>query len=267
MLKTRIIPVILFRGGEAFKGKGFNSWRSTGSVVSAVKVHARRGVDELILLDIGATPGGKEPDFDLLRTITADCFMPLTFGGGIRTVEHFRLALANGADKVSICTAAFDEGVDLIGQAAKRFGKQAVTVSLDAVDGKHVACMAGQRVHLRRDPVAFAREIEDRGAGEILLNSVERDGTMVGYDLDLIQGVAAAVRIPVVACGGAGRLDDFTLALRAGAHAVAAGAIFDFTATTPAEVALHLRDQDFPVRLDSVPAAQQRAHRSVQSRA
>lgn len=261
MLKVRIVPVVLFRGHEAFKGKGFKSWRSTGSVVSAVKVHARRGVDELFLLDIGATPGEKEPDFDLLRTITADVFMPLTFGGGIRTVEHFQTALANGADKVAICTAAL-EVPDLIEHASKRFGAQAVTVSIDVHVGQHIAVCAGSRAHLRKHPVEFARECEARGAGEILLNAIERDGTMQGYDLDTIAAVSAAVKIPVIACGGAGRLEDFSAALRAGAHAVAAGAVFDFTSITPAQVALHLHEQGFPVRLDSIPEAQ-RTRRAV----
>lgn len=254
MLKTRIIPSILFRGGEAFKGKGFKSWRSTGSVVSAVKVHARRGVDELILLDIGATHADAPPNFDLLRTITADCFMPLTFGGGVRTVEHFQKALANGADKVAIGTAAM-ECSELIERAAQRFGAQAVTVSIDVSCGKHAATRSGRQIHLGHDPVDYARECERRGAGEILLTSIERDGTMQGYDLDLINRVAQAVRIPVIACGGAGKLDDFPAALRAGAHAVAAGAIFDFTGITPAQVALHLHEQEFPVRLDSIPGS------------
>ena len=251
MLKTRIIPVVCYRGNEAFKGKGFKSWRSTGSVMSAVKVHARRGVDELVLLDIGATPNGREPDFDLVRNLAGECFCPLTVGGGIKTVEHFRLALANGADKVAICTASIEQ-TSLIEQAAQRFGNQAVVVSIDVVGSKHVAGRAGQQVFLHRCPVAFAREVESRGAGEILLNSVERDGTMLGYDLDLIARVSSAVNIPVIACGGAGCYEHLHQGLLAGAHAVAAGALFDFTAATPAQAALFLHQRGVPVRLDHV---------------
>ena len=260
-LKTRIIPIVLYRGAEAFKGKQFKSWRSTGSVVSAVKVHAHREVDELCILDIGATPNYREPDFQLIADLAGNCFCPLTVGGGIRTLEHFRLALANGADKVAVNTAALEDQ-DLIRAAAEKFGKQAVVVSIDVAQGKFVAVNAGQRAYIRRDPVMFAREVENLGAGEILLNSVERDGMMCGYDLDMIARVAAAVSIPVIACGGAGSYEDFHEALKHGAHAVAAGALFDFTDATPSGAALFLAERGVPVRLDAVPA-EMRAKRSI----
>jgi cyclase len=258
MLKTRIIPVVLYRGHEAFKGKGFKSWRSTGSAISAVKVHARRQVDELILLDISATPQGKEPDFDLLRTITSDVFMPLAFGGGIRTVEHVRLALANGADKVCLCTAAL-ETPELITAAAERFGRQAVTVCIDVTAQDFIATHAGCNVKLRSDPVEWARTVERLGAGEILLQSIPRDGTLEGYDIPLIMRVAAAVSIPVVASSGAGSYDHLHEALKAGAHAVAAGALWDFTSATPGQAALYLHSLGIPVRLDHVPEAARRS--------
>ena len=260
MLAKRIIPVVLARGQQAVKGRGFDSWRSVGQLRQAVRVYEMRGVDELILLDISATPSGKEPDFAFVRgyiggkllsqckwgeTPDWGCSMPVTVGGGVRTLDHFRQLLTNGADKVAINTAAI-ETPDLISAAANKFGAQAVVVSIDVKDGEVFVGCGKNPTSL--DPVSWAKEVQSRGAGEILLNSVDRDGTLSGYDLDLVESVSGAVSIPVIACGGAGTYQHFKEALDAGAHAVAAGAIWSFTDSTPAEAADYLASQGIPVR-------------------
>ena len=241
MLASRIIPVVLMRGHEAVKGKGFDSWRSVGQVRQAVRVYQMRNVDELILLNIT----GKEPDIALVREMAGDCFMPLCVGGGVRTLEHFRALLANGADKVAINTAAV-ETPELISQAAEKFGRQAVVVSIDVKDGYVCTHCGTRRTDLR--PAEWARECERRGVGELLLNSVERDGTLQGYDLDLVRSVSEAVSVPVVAVGGAGIYQHLKEGLDAGAHAVAAGALWTFTEATPAGAAEYLHNAGVRVR-------------------
>lgn len=244
-LASRIIPVILARGQQAVKGRGFDSWRSVGQLRQAIRVYEMRQVDEVCLLDIAATPNCKEPDFAFVREFAGEFFSPVCVGGGVKTIEHFQGLLANGADKVAVCTAAV-ERPQLIDEAARKFGRQAVVVSIDVKDGS-VATHCG-RVNTGLDPGFFAKEMEDRGAGEILLNCVERDGTLQGYDLELIQDVASIVNIPVVACGGAGTYEHLKQALDAGAHAVAAGAMWSFTDQTPAGAADYLAAQGVPVR-------------------
>ena len=245
MLATRVIPVVLARDQQAVKGQGFDSWRSVGHLRQAIRVYEMRGVDELILLDIAATPDDREPDFAFVREFAGEFFCPVTVGGGVRTLEHFRQLLANGADKVAINTAAV-ETPELITQAAEKFGSQAVVVSIDVRLGM-VWTQSGKRPSSHA-PAAFARMVQDRGCGEILLNSVERDGTLNGYDLGLIQDVASSVRIPVVAVGGAGTYEHLRQAIAAGAHAVAAGAMWAFTDATPAGAAEYLALHGIPVR-------------------
>jgi cyclase len=246
VLAHRIIPVILYRGHQVVKGKQFDSWRSIGHVETAFQIHWKREVDEILMLDIGATPDGRDPDFDLMRRLNDKPFLPpMTVGGGIRTVEHIRLALANGADKVSINTMALKRPA-LIGEAAEKFGRQAVSVSIDVRDGR--VCGSCGHDQTEFDPVTWAMTVETLGAGEIILNVIERDGMMEGYDLDLIARVSEAVSIPVVACGGAGTYEDFARAIDHGAHAVAAGAMFAFSDATPAGAAEYLASRGYPVR-------------------
>jgi cyclase len=241
VLASRIVPVVLMRGHEAVKGKGFDSWRSVGQVRQAVRVYQMRGVDELVLLNIT----GKEPDVALVREMAGDCFMPLTVGGGVRTLDHFRELLKNGADKVAINTAAV-ENPAIVSQAAEKFGRQAVTVSIDVKDGYVQTHCGARRTELR--PVEWARECERLGAGEILLTSVCRDGTLAGYDTDLISAVSKVVSVPVVACGGAGTYEHLKEGLDAGAHAVAAGAMWTFTDAVPAGAAEYLHKAGVRVR-------------------
>lgn len=246
MLATRVIPTILTKGAHMVKGQRFASDRVVGATLQAMRVHGRRGVDELVLLDVTATLEGREPDYALIGKITDELFAPLTVGGGVSKVEHFRELLNAGADKISISTAAI-ETPELISQAAGKFGSQAVVVSIDVKAGM-VTSRSGRQVSAR-DPVAWAKEVCARGAGEILLNNVDRDGTMIGYELDLIWRVSEAVSVPVVASGGAGTYEHLYQGILAGASAVAAGAMYQFTELTPKGASQYLAAKNVEVRL------------------
>ena len=244
-LATRIIPVLLNKGGALVKGRGFSHGRVVGHTLQAIRVYQGRNVDELAYFDVTATAEGRGPDVALVRQLTGELFAPLTVGGGVSTLDHFRQLLRNGADKVAINTAAI-ETPDLISAAANKFGAQAVVVSIDVKDGM-VCCRNGCAMTDLK-PADFAQRVENQGAGEILLNCVERDGTLSGYDLDLIRDVASIVRIPVIACGGAGSYEHLREGLAAGAHAVAAAAMWHFTDSTPAGAAEYLASCGIPVR-------------------
>ena len=252
MLKVRIVPTLLYRDFGLVKGTRFDSRRAVGSPVQAIKVYNLRGVDELVFLDVTATARGTGPDFDLVDELADECFMPLAVGGGVRTLDDVRRLLQVGADKVSINTAAV-ENPQLVRAAAEHFGSQSVVASIDTKrepDGTSTVWIRSGTVPTGRDPVELAREMEELGAGEILLTSIDRDGTMEGYDLDVIRQVSRAVTIPVIASGGAGSYHDMGRALLEGeASAVAAAAIFHFTQQTPAEAKAYLRTLGLPVRL------------------
>ncbi|MGE3147529.1 MAG: imidazole glycerol phosphate synthase subunit HisF, partial [Pseudorhodoplanes sp.] len=206
MLKTRIIPTLLFKGMGLVKGVGFDSWRRVGAALQSIRVYNLREVDELIFLDIGATPGKGRPDFREIDELADNCFMPMTVGGGVRTIDDIRDLLAVGADKVAINSAAV-ETPDLVRDGAQEFGSQCIVVSIDVKrrgDGTPEVVTHCGRTATGRDPVEWAKTVETHGAGEILLTSVERDGAMAGYDVDLIRDVTMAVNIPVIASGGCG---------------------------------------------------------------
>ncbi len=251
MLKIRVMPTLLYRSPTLVKGERFDSWRRVGTVMQAVKVYNLREVDELIFLDIAATAEGRGPDVGLVDEFADECFMPLTIGGGVRSVDDFDRLLRAGADKIAINTAAVEVPA-LIAQAAQRFGSQCVVVSIDAVrhaDGRYEVMIHSGRQGTGRDPIDLARTAESLGAGEILLTSVDRDGTMSGYDLDLIGMVSRSVGIPVIASGGAGDYDDFYRAITvANASGVAAASIFHFTQQTPREAKRYLAQRGIPVR-------------------
>lgn len=242
MLKTRIIPTLLCRGRELIKGERFNSWRRVGNTLQAARVHNMREVDELCILNVSGEPF----DVEDLKAITHDTFMPVSIGGGVKDLKDFWLLLNAGADKVVIGTVAV-ESPPLVHRAAHKFGSQAVVVSIDVKDGVVWTRNGTHRTTWR--PVDLARQVEQDGAGEILLNAIDRDGTLEGYDTDLIESVAAAVKIPVIASGGCGTYADMAFALHAGAHAVAAGAMFLFTDQTPQGAARWLHDQGFHTRI------------------
>lgn len=247
MLKTRVMPTMLYKGYGLVKGKAFDSWRRTGGVMQTVKVYNMREVDELVLLDIAATDEGREPDFALVDEVADECFMPLTVGGGIRTLDHVRRLLMVGADKIAINTAAV-ENPALVTDTARKFGSQCVVASID-FRGNQVFTHSGKKA-TGLDVVAHAKECERLGAGEILLTSIERDGCMTGYDLDVTRRVSEAVRIPVIASGGAGDYDHMADAVLSGkASAVAAAAVFHFTEQTPREAKERMRERGVVVRL------------------
>ena len=247
MLARRVIPTLLLKGPGLVKGERFNSWRRIGPALPQVRVYETRQVDELILLDIAATPEGRGPDLDTIAAVAEECYMPLTVGGGVRDLDTIRELLRVGADKVAIGTAALMRP-DFIKEAARKFGSQCVTVAIDVRCGI-VTTHCGEYNHLGWTPAIWAKYADVLGAGEILLTSIDRDGTMEGYDLDLIRSVSAAVNIPVIASGGARDYADFAAAIDAGAHAVAASALFQFTEATPLGAKKHLAEQGIPVRL------------------
>ncbi len=252
MLKTRVIPTLLYREFGLVKGERFDSWRPVGSAIQAIKVYNMRAVDEIVFLDVAATPEGRGPDFALVDELADECFMPMAVGGGVRTLDDVRTLLQVGADKVVVGTAAAEEP-DVVNAASDRYGAQCVMVSIDTAagaDGSSTVRSRCGRQDTGRDPVEFALDMEARGAGELLLTSVDRDGTMTGYDIETIRRVADAVSVPVIASGGAGSYDDMARALLDGhASAVAAASIFHFTQQTPMEAKQHLRSAGVPVRM------------------
>lgn len=249
-LAKRIIPTLLCRGRQLVKGKGFNSWRSVGVAAQAVRIHQTRGVDELVLLDIAATAEGRGPDLKLVEELTACCFMPLSVGGGIRTVEHIRDLLKAGADKVVIGSAAIEDPY-LLKDAAQAVGRQALVVSIDYRTDNVSSVVYGRNGTKLTQfcPIWWAIKCAGRGAGEIMLTSIDREGTCQGYDLDTIRYVSDAVNVPVIAHGGAGSYEHMHQAIKAGAEAVAAGAMFQFTDQTPRGAAEYLGQKGITVRV------------------
>lgn len=252
MLKVRVMPTMLYKDYGLVKGRGFDSWRRTGSLMQTVKVYNMREVDELVFVDIAATGEGREPDYALVDDFADDCFMPLTVGGGVRTLDQVGKLLAVGADKVAINTAAV-ETPGLIDRIAKRYGAQCCVVSVDfrrPGGAKAEVFTRSGAVSTGLDPVEFSKECAARGAGEILLTSIERDGGFEGYDIETTRAVAEAVKIPVIASGGCGNYEQMAEVLSEGkASAVAAASIFHFTERTPLEAKKYLAAKGFRVRL------------------
>ena len=231
MLRTRVIPCLLLRNRGLVKTVRFKDPKYLGDPINIVKLFNDKEVNELVLLDITATVENKRPPFDLLSKITSECFMPLCYGGGVRSLDDMRALFNLGIEKVAINSHAL-ENPGFVRSAADLFGTQSVVASIDAkrrlLGGYEVFSHAGHKA-TGVDPLAFAQEMEKQGAGEILLNSIDRDGTMRGYDLDLIERVTKHCSIPVVACGGAGTVRDLGEAVnRGGASAAAAGSMFVF---------------------------------------
>lgn len=254
MVKIRVIPTLLMKGVGLVKGIKFDSSRRVGSVLPSIRVYNQREVDELILLDISATQNKTKPDLEELADAGSDCFVPLTYGGGISNADEVHLLLRSGADKVSVNSAAYERPA-LISQIAARHGSQCIVASIDVrrigPDRWECVSHSGTRP-TGHDALVWARKMQEMGAGEILITSIDRDGTMEGYDLDLIAGICAAVSIPVIASGGAGSYADMVNAVRAGASAVAAASIFHFTELTPAGAKAAIGEAGFPTRVSYV---------------
>jgi cyclase len=232
MLRARIIPCLLVRNGGLVKTTCFGDPKYVGDPLNAVRIFNEKQVDELIVVDIDATVAGREPDYSLIANLAAECRMPLCYGGGIKTIEQIERIVTLGVEKVSLGSAAAYEP-KLIAQAAQRVGSQSIVAVMDVgkcglLSRYEVFTHNGTR-KVGVNPVEMARQLEDLGAGEILLNSIVRDGTMKGYDMDLIDSVRNAVRLPMTVLGGAGSLDDMrALVNRFGAIGAAAGSLFVF---------------------------------------
>jgi cyclase len=251
MLKIRVIPTLLWKQFGLVKGRQFDSWRRVGPVLPAIKVYNQRDVDELVLVDITATLSNAPPDFESIADFSQECFVPLTVGGGVRSIEQVQNLLRAGADKIIVNTAAYRTPT-LITDIAQRFGTQCVVASIDARRTLHHSweCYSHSGTFNTGLCVkAWAKELEERGAGEILITSIDNDGMMQGYDLELVNAVSDTVKIPVIASGGAGNYQHLIEAVTiSGASAVAAASMFHFTEQTPAGAKLAMQNVGIPVR-------------------
>lgn len=252
MLTKRIIPCLDVTDGRVVKGTNFVNLRDAGDPVDCAVEYNRQGADELVFLDITASSDGRQTMVDVVRRTAERCFMPVTVGGGIRKVEDMREMLLAGADKVGVNTAAVNDP-ELVSAGSKAFGAQCIVVAIDAkrkADGTGWEVYThGGRTPTGRDAVAWAKEVYERGAGEILLTSMDADGTKAGYDIALTAAISAAVPIPVIASGGAGNLDHMVEVLDRGkADAVLAASIFHFGEYTVADVKEYLGKHGVPVR-------------------
>ena len=252
MLKARIIPCLDVADGRVVKGVNFVNLVDAGDPVEQARVYDAEGADELCFLDIAASHEGRDTLYDVVRGTAEQCFMPLTVGGGVRTTDDVRKLLNAGADKVSINTEAVRNPV-FVDQAAERFGSQCIVVAIDAkADGKgaYQVYTHGGRRETGLDAVAWAVRMAEAGAGEILLTSMDRDGTREGYDIDLTRAVADAVTIPVIASGGVGTLEHFVSGVRDGhATGVLAASIFHFGDYTIHQAKVAMSEAGLPVRL------------------
>ncbi len=255
-LKVRIIPCLDVAGGRVVKGVNFVDLVDAGDPVEAAIAYDAAGADELTFLDITASSDGRDATFDMIARTAEQCFMPLTVGGGVRTVEDIRKLLLAGADKVSINTTAVNNP-DFVAEAADKFGDQCIVVAIDAkkvsADGepnRWEIFTHGGRKETGIDAVEFAQLVVSKGAGEILLTSMDRDGTQVGYNLPLTRAISDAVHVPVIASGGVGNLDHLVEGVtKGGASAVLAASIFHFGTYTIGEAKAHMQSCGIPVRM------------------
>jgi imidazole glycerol-phosphate synthase subunit HisF len=251
MLAKRIIPCLDVQNGRVVKGVNFINLQDAGDPVEQAAIYDREGADELVFLDITASHENRQTTLDMVRKVADTVFIPFCVGGGIRTIEDIRATLLAGADKVSINSAAV-KTPELINEGAWGFGSQCIVVAIDPkmIDGEWVVHINGGRVPTAKRAVDWAREVEERGAGEILLTSMDRDGTKAGYDLELTETIANAVSIPVIASGGAGDKSHFYDALSTvNADAALAASLFHYNELRISDLKAYLHQRGVPVRL------------------
>ncbi|MCA9408448.1 MAG: imidazole glycerol phosphate synthase subunit HisF [Candidatus Omnitrophica bacterium] len=250
MLKVRLIPALLLKEGRCIKTKKFENPRDTGDPIAASKVYDAQGADELLFLDITASHQRRDIFFDIIRKVADECFMPLTVGGGVRSIEDIRTLLKIGADKVAVCTA-FVENPDFVNKASKTFGVSTIVgiITYGNIDGEKKVFTHGKETKTNLDVLSWAKELEDRGAGEIFLYSIDRDGVMSGYDTDLVDKVNKNISVPLIVCGGAGKLSDFVdVVKQTNVSAVSAGSIFHFTDQNLIKTRCHMKNEGLNVR-------------------
>ena len=249
MLARRIIPCLDVAGGRVVKGVHFTSLRDAGDPVEQATRYDAEGADELVFLDISASHEARETTLEMVGRVAESIFIPFTVGGGIRAVADAGAALRAGADKVSVNTAAVRDP-SLVSRLAESFGTQCVVAAVDVkrIGGRLAVMVNGGREETPLEAIEWIRRLEVLGAGEILLTSMDRDGTGIGYDLPLLSAASAAVSIPVIASGGAGRLEHLAEAFEAGAHGVLAATIFHFQGSTLPEARAYLAGRGYPVR-------------------
>ena len=252
MLKIRIIPCLDVKNGRIVKGVNFKNLKDAGDPVLTAQVYDELGADEICFLDIAATLENRDVTLDLVRKTSEKCFIPITVGGGIRTIEDIRHLLLNGADKVSFNSAAIRDP-DIISTAANKFGSQCIVVAIDAKKTKNdkwEIFSHGGTKETGIEAISFAKDMQERGAGEILLTSMDKDGTKDGYDIELTKLISDTLSIPIIASGGAGKLEHFKSVLEKGkASAILAASIFHFGEISIKQVKSYLRSEGIPVRM------------------
>ena len=253
-MKIRIIPCLDVDKGRVVKGINFVDLIDAGDPVEQAKIYSKNGADEITFLDITATHEKRNPMVDIIEKTAYQCFVPLTVGGGVRGISDMDKFLSVGADKVSLNSAAINNP-KLISEGAKKFGNQCIVVAIDAkiVNGTWNVFINGGRINTFKDSIAWAKEVEDLGAGEILLTSMDRDGTKAGFDLNLTKKISESVNIPVIASGGVGTLNHFVDGVKKGkASALLAASVFHFGKFSISEVKKHLILNDIDVRMDYI---------------
>ncbi|MCG4253816.1 imidazole glycerol phosphate synthase subunit HisF [Acetobacter tropicalis] len=255
MLKLRVIPCLDVKNGRVVKGVNFVSLRDAGDPVEQAALYDAAGADELTFLDITASHENRDTILDVVSRTAEQIFLPLTVGGGVRATEDMRRLLLAGADKCAMNSAAVSRP-ELINEAARKFGSQCVVVAIDArqsAPGKWEVYTHGGRTPTGRDAIEWCKEVAERGAGEILLTSMDRDGTRSGFDLDLLKAATQAVRLPIVASGGVGALEHFVEGAQAGATGLLAASVFHFGQFTVSQVKTALAEAGLPVRPSPSP--------------
>ncbi len=252
MHTKRIIPCLDVNAGRVVKGINFVNFKDAGDPVEAAEFYNKSMADELVFLDITASADDRNIMLDIVKKTAEKVFIPLTVGGGIRNIEDFRKILSAGADKISVNSAALKRP-ELINEAALKFGSQCVVVAIDAkrrIGGGFDVYLNGGRVNTRKDAVLWAKEAQSRGAGEILLTSMDCDGVKNGYDIELTKAISSSVKIPVIASGGAGKMEHFYDALtEGGADAALAASLFHFREMEISDLKKYLKNKNVPVRL------------------